>query len=88
MAISDYVCSECGFTDEYMTGFSAPKAMLPPENCPKCSKGKMEKQFGYNKRIGFNFIGEGFYCNDYGKGNFSKRSTSDKADILNGKNPY
>jgi predicted nucleic acid-binding Zn ribbon protein len=88
MAMIDYKCLECGFVGEYMTGFSAPKVMKVPEVCPMCRKGMMEAQFPLSNNIALNFIGSGFYCNDYGKNSIRNKSVSEQADILNGKNPY
>lgn len=88
MAMIDFKCLECGFVDEYMTGFSAPQNMKVSDICPKCNKGKMERQFSVSTNVALNFIGTGFYCNDYGKKNIGRRPTSEQAEILNGKSPY
>jgi len=88
MSMIDYKCNECSFVDEYMTGFSAPKCMQVPDVCPVCKKGIMDRQFSLSTNVALNFIGSGFYCNDYGKKNIRGRSQSEQADILNGKNPY
>jgi predicted nucleic acid-binding Zn ribbon protein len=72
----------CGFIDEYMVGLSAPTAMKVPNVCPKCQKGKMEPQFSLNKNVRLNFIGAGFYCNDYGKTNTKPVTSSDHSSEL------
>ena len=82
MAMIDFKCSDCGFVDEYMTGFSAPLCMKAPEICPKCSKGKMEPLFSISKNVKLNFIGAGFYCNDYGKSNIKPVTTSEHSSEL------
>lgn len=63
MSMQDYVCNECGYTEEFIISFSLPKPEIP-DVCPKCNKGKMEQKFS-GKNIGFKCIGAGFHCNDY-----------------------
>jgi len=82
MPIFDFKCSKCGFQDEYIESFSVPKEMKAPKICPKCNEGEMEKQFS-SKNIGIDFIGSGFFINDYGKHNWKKGKTPDQiADYL------
>ena len=81
MVIKDYVCNECGYTEEFIFSFSV-KAPEIPEVCPKCGNGKLEYKFALSTNVALNFIGEGFYCNDYGKKNFNKKSVLDHAEIL------
>ena len=77
--IADYKCDKCGFMDEYIDSISV--AEKPPEICPKCNEGKMEKQFGFNG--GIDFVGPGFYINDHGKHNWKKGKTDAQiADCL------
>ena len=89
MAFFDFKCTECGFKDEYNTGFSVPKSMAPPETCPKCGKGKMEKLYTPNTNGGFDILGY-CYMNEYGKHAWKKRmSATDQANVLMGtKDPY
>lgn len=88
MPTYDYKCNECGFMDEYCTGQSVPKAMNPPEVCPKCGKGKLEKQFSVQGQS-FDIVGS-CYMNDYGKHAWKKNmSLDDQAKVLTGnKDPY
>lgn len=54
MGLNDYVCDdpECGFKDEYFSAVdSLPKEMQAPENCPKCQKGKLVRQFNPTGRV-------------------------------------
>ena len=86
MAIFDYKCKECGFTDEYFKSVSVPKDMQPPEKCPKCGV-EMERLSSFN--CSFDIIGS-CYENDYGKKAWQKNLTiSQQADVLNGeRDPY
>jgi putative FmdB family regulatory protein len=63
MPILDFKCSSCGFTDEFIVGSTIESDL--PEKCPKCGKGKMEKQVSFGNQS-FNIKG---YCYDnvYGK---------------------
>jgi hypothetical protein len=86
--LNDYKCSECGFTDEYSTSPSVPKAMNPPEMCPKCNKGKMEKIVSFS---GQSFDpGIGTYSYEHGKYAWKKRMSADQqAKVLNSEiDPY
>lgn len=89
MPLYDYKCDKCEFMDEYNTSISVPKEMNPPEKCPKCQEGNMVQQFSVNQ-LGIDFIGPGFYINDYGKHAWKKNnSLNDQAKILAGeKDPY
>jgi len=84
----DYKCNKCGFTDEYCTSLSVPKKMNPPEICPKCGEGKMEKQLSLQGQS-FDLIG---YCyeNMYGKHAWKRNLTqTEQAEVISGKrDPY
>ncbi len=93
MAIQDYVCLNinekdskkyCVFKIEVWE--HAPYNEKAPEKCPKCG-GKIERGI---KNSGIDFVGPGFYINDYGKHAYKKRmSISEQADVLTGnKDPY
>lgn len=91
MPIYTYKCTKCGFTDEFIESFSTSKENWHPENCPKCKEGKLEKVFDMaGHSIGIDFVGPGFYINDYGIHNWrSKMSKEDQAKVLSGKkDPY
>lgn len=79
MALFDFKCEACGFTDEYIV-YSGLKDAVAPIGCPKC-KGLMTKQFGVN---GFNFDLIGWSPdNEHGKKNWKKRlSPDDQAKVL------
>lgn len=77
MAMRDYKCTACGYTEEFI--FS-PSVVAPeiPEACPKCGKGKMEYEFNPGK---FSFDVIGGYDYQYGKkSNLRGKSTME--------NPY
>jgi len=81
MAIYDYECnnSDCDFKNEYVKTFSFKDPL--PEVCPKCNKGKLEKQFPNCKNVGVDVIGGYDYV--YGKKNWAKnKSTSEIAGYL------
>lgn len=91
MPINRYKCNECGFTEEYVESFSTSKESWHPENCPKCKEGKLEKVFDMaGHSIAIDFVGSGFYINDYGKHNWKKGKSSEEiSKVLSGeKNPY
>ena len=81
MPLFDFKCTECGFTDEYSTNKSLPKDMRPPDVCPKCGNGKMEKQFSTQGQS-FDVVGGFEY--EYGKKN---RKAKQRADYLAGDAP-
>lgn len=87
MPAYNYSCTECSFTDEYNTNKSLPAAFHPPEFCPKCGKGKMEKQFS---ATGISFDVIGGYEYQYGKKNWKRNlSDNEKSKVLAGQqDPY
>ena len=87
MPILDYQCDKCGFKDEYIVSPSVPKAMLPPEVCPKCNEGKLERLFS-PKGIGFDVPGG--YSYQWGAKNWRLHHTLDEqSKILNNQmSPY
>jgi len=90
MPNNTYVCSACGFQNEYIESFSIAKDQWHPEICPKCGKGKLEKVFDMsNSKGGFDIVGF-CYANTYGKKNWKKKmSQSDQIKVLSDqKNPY
>jgi putative FmdB family regulatory protein len=89
MPIYDYKCDKCDDTIELLQTFSAVKEEAP-EVCNKCKTGHYEKQFAPSKRIGIDFIGPGFFINDYGKHNYKRNmSVADQTNVLLGhKDPY
>lgn len=88
MPTFDFRCTNCGFQEEYCTNASVPKDMRPPEICPKCKQGKMEKLFSVDGQS-FDIVGS-CYLNDYGKHAWKKRmSAEEQSKVLSGeKNPY
>lgn len=82
----DYKCSACGFQEEYSTNTCLPKEMLPPENCPKCKEGKLQKLSSY---AGQSFDpGRYSYEYTYGKKAWKRNmSPSDQAKVLAGEIP-
>lgn len=74
--MNDYKCNnkKCDFNDEYLDTPSCREDI--PEICPKCKKGKLVKQFPDCSKTGFDFVGPGFYINDYGKHNWRKGKTA------------
>jgi len=94
MPMYDYCCDSCGFMDEYIIYKGLEEGKEPTE-CPKCKKGKMKRQFSVGKTVGIDFVGPGFYINDYGKHNWKKNlSIDDQSKVLapdangNYKDPY
>lgn len=87
MPTFDYKCKECGFTAEYCTNKSVPPSMKPPEKCPECNKGKMEKLFS---ATGQSVDVIGGYDYQYGKKAWKKNlSQTDQAKVLSGEiDPY
>ena len=82
MAMIDFRCDKCGFTDEYII-YGGLAEGVAPEKCPKCEDGKMERLFSTGKSVGIDFVGSGFYINDYGKHNWKRNlSDDDKAKVL------
>lgn len=93
MPIRTYKCNdnECGFQDEYIESFSVSKDQWHPDICPKCGKTKLEQVFDLaGNSIGIDFIGSGFYINDYGKHAWKRNlSQDDQAKVIAGnKDPY
>lgn len=93
MALFNYTCDKCSFTDEYIVylGLADGKE---PTTCPKCNEGKMVRQFSTGKTMAFDIVGS-CYTNDYGPKAWKKRlSQEDQARVLtpdaNGqyKDPY
>ncbi|MFW6219781.1 MAG: hypothetical protein ACOC1O_01580 [bacterium] len=78
-----FKCNQCDFMNEYTLNYET-----PPDICPKCNEGILEKQFTPTKA--FDLVGSGFYINDYGKKAWRKNmSHDDSAKVLTGeKNPY
>jgi len=73
MPIFTYQCKACGFKEDYLESFSAPKEMKHPETCPKCEKEKLEKVFDCS---GQSFMIWGYcYDNVYGKRNWKQGKT-------------
>jgi len=87
MPMFDYKCNECEFTEEYCVSPSVPKEMGPPEKCPKCGKGILEKIFN-PKSVSFDVIGG--YDQTYGKKAWKRNmSLDDQSKVLAGKkDPY
>jgi len=84
MPLFDFFCKKCRYTKEYLVKLDVSDA---PKKCLKCG-GKLVKQLP--NRFSMDFIGPGFYINDYGKHNWKKgKSPSQIADVLNNKkDPY
>ena len=89
MAAHDYKCNneDCDFIEEYYSGFSTPKDMEPPEVCPKCKEGKLEKQFSTDRQS-FDVVGGYEYL--YGKHAKTPENQMRKADFYSDRNnsPY
>jgi len=89
MPMIDFKCNACGFTDEYIIGATTQEK--PPEVCPSCGKGTMEKQFSAQGQA-FDVVGGYDYV--YGKKSYTKQSAEQRSTYLtkdrNGKykNPY
>ena len=85
MPTFNYKCDNCKCINSYNT--SVP-SMNPPEICPECKKGSLEKLFTTEGQ-GFDIVGY-CYANEYGKKNWKKNlSQSDQRKVLNNeKNPY
>jgi putative FmdB family regulatory protein len=71
MALVDFKCDSCGFTDDYFIGSTISEDQKPPMICPKCNNGNFEKQFS---ATGGSFKINGYcYKNEYsGKGSTYK----------------
>ena len=81
MAIYDFKCSntECDYKDEFIISPSVKDDI--PEVCPKCEKGKLEKQFPNCKNVGVDVIGG--YDYQYGKKSYRKNmSAMEQANLL------
>lgn len=92
MAMFDFKCNKCDYTDEFIVSPSVKDPI--PKVCPKCKKGKLKRQYTQFKG-GMDFIGPGFYVNDYGKKNWRKGKTAleqasylTKGDDGKYENPY
>lgn len=72
MALKDYVCDKCGYTEEFIFSISLPKPAIP-EVCPKCGQGKFEYKFNVS---GISFDCPGGYDYTYGK----KKNWKSKVD--------
>jgi putative FmdB family regulatory protein len=72
-----FKCNSCGFSDEFVFGGAISDPV--PEVCPKCGKGKMEKQFSPPSTIP-DIIGGYDYM--YGKKAWRNKSQSEQYDIL------
>jgi hypothetical protein len=91
MAIHDYECDKCKFKEEFII---SPSVIDPiPENCPKCSDGKLVKLFPKCNRVGVDVLGG--YDYEYGKKAYKKRMSDQeyagclvKDDSGNYKDPY
>ena len=95
MPIWNYKCDLCDFQDEYIVSPSIKDSTEEPSKCPKCENGKLERMFSMGKTLAIDFVGPGFYINDYGKHAWKKNlSPVDQAKVLspdingNYKNPY
>ena len=84
MPLYEFACTVCKYENEELVKQDLSDA---PHFCPKCGA-KLEKKFP--NRFSMDFIGSGFYVNDYGKHNWKKgKSAGHIADVLNNKkDPY
>jgi predicted nucleic acid-binding Zn ribbon protein len=48
----------------------------------------MKIEFPISNRVGLDFIGPGFFINDYGKHATHRKTAAQQADILLGKDPW
>ena len=81
MAIYDYHCEnkECDFKDEFIVSPSI-KNMIP-DVCPKCKKGKLEREFPMSNNVLFDV--KGGYEYEYGKKAYRKNMTAEQqANLL------
>jgi hypothetical protein len=78
MSFHNFKCTECGFVDEFCIGGSFVDPI--PDPCPKCGKGKMERQFSPTHAVA-DVIGGYDYI--YGKKAWRNKSAVEQADILN-----
>ena len=85
MPINSYKCDKCDFEEEYIESFSTSKETWHPEICPKCNDGKMTKEFAVSG-ISFDVLGGFSYC--YGRKALNNKSSTERAEIINGANPY
>jgi len=60
MPLYEYLCDACGQRFELIQKFSDP----PPEACPKCGKGPVERQLS---SPAIQFKGSGWYITDYAR---------------------
>jgi len=75
MPLYEYLCDACGQCFELIQKFSDP----PPEACPKCGKGPVERQLS---SPAIQFKGSGWYITDYARkgssgGEGGSKSSSD-----------
>jgi predicted nucleic acid-binding Zn ribbon protein len=76
MPTNTYKCNNCSFVNEYIESFSTTKENWHPDVCPECNTGTLEKIFDMaGHSIGIDFVGSGFYINDYGIHNWKKNKT-------------
>jgi putative FmdB family regulatory protein len=88
MPIFEYKCNECGYVEEFIESFSVSKENFHPNECPKCQKGKLERQFNVDNQT-FDVKGGSSYHG--GKKDWKRNKTPDQiADVLadKNKNPY
>lgn len=89
MPIFDFKCSKCGYTEEILVGPTVSE--IPPDICPKCIEGLMERQFSVS---GQSFDVVGGYSYQYGKKSYVKQSAEQRSQYLTPgpdgkyKNPY
>ena len=77
MPLYEYLCDACGQRFELIQKFSDP----PPEACPKCGKGPVERQLS---SPAIQFKGSGWYITDYARkgssgGEGGSKSSSDSS---------
>ena len=72
MPLYEYLCDACGQRFELIQKFSDP----PPEACPKCGKGPVERQLS---SPAIQFKGSGWYITDYARKGDSGGGKKDEA---------
>ena len=84
MPLYDFECLECNKKTEELVKFDLSDV---PTKCKFCG-GVLKKLI--SNSFSMDFVGPGFYVNDYGKHNWKAgKSDSDIADVLNNKkDPY
>ena len=81
MPIYTHECDECGNHDAFLYNMSEmdEKAII---ECPKCGKHTFKRVMSV---CGFDCVGNGFYCNDYGKKAWKKNlSVTEQARVIAG----